>query len=258
MRSINYTGRQKIPRNNIDINLKKNGTFSAKISLDKMDLPESAEVSLEAYDRFSLMHFGLGTVGNLMSVQNQCLDNIQRKDGIRFRIKVTETGTEHGKILAYYDNIHTVEKENLDSILRVRRDDLGDQIWNIEFDNEGPLLNLNNRLDSVGIRELVKKDPLFQSLVFPAIVKEILVRILIIEENYDLEDPDDWKSKWIHFICQIMHQERPPESRRQGGILENSEDLMNWINNEALPEFCRYFEWKQKYEDSLKGEADED
>jgi hypothetical protein len=257
IRSINYTGRKKIPRDCIDINLKKDGSFNAGINIENLKLSENAAVSMEAYDRFSLMHFDLGTVGNLKSIQNQNLDNIQRKDGIRFRIKITDIGTEHGKILAYYDNLHTVEKENLECIIRVRSDDLAEQIWNVEFDDDGPLLNINNKLDTIGIRELVRKDPLFQSLVFPAILKEVLVKILIIEKDYDLENHEDWKSRWIHFICKIMHQDAPPELKKEGELLENSEDIMNWINSEAIPEFCRYFGWREKFLRSLEGENDE-
>ncbi len=257
IRSINFTGRQKIPRDRINITPKADGTFDANINLDGMKLAETSEVSLEAWDRFSMMCFDLGTVGNIRTIQNQHLDDIQRKDRIHFSVKVTETGSEHGKILAHYDNIHTVEKENRDCILHVKIDDIGDQIWKVHFDEDGPILYLNNRLAIPNVRELVSKDPVFQSLVFPAIVKEILVRILINESDYDLDDHDDWRSKWLLFICKIIHQEEPPEPIKENGYLQNEDELVAWITDDAIPEYCRFFSWKAKYDDFLRGDTND-
>ena len=138
------------------------------------------------------------------------------------------------KYSAFYDNIHTIEKEDRDCILHVKIDDIGDQIWKVQFDDDGPILYLNNKLAIPNARELVSKDPVFQSLVFPAIVKEILVRILVNEFDYDLDNYDDWRSKWLLFICKIIHEEEPPEVIRENGILQNEGELLDWISNNAI------------------------
>src|SRR5207244_3221495 len=72
-----------------------------------------------------------------------------------------------------------------------------DQVWRITFDANGAVLDLNRRVD--GIAEMAKLDPRFFALVYPAAVREILTRILLVEGYETTDDPTEWWTLWLRW-----------------------------------------------------------
>ena len=66
IRKFNYTGRKKIKRSNVSIDLLRDGNqhrvFNLNLDLDDLELPSNAHVYIEAYHRSGYQRFDFGTV----------------------------------------------------------------------------------------------------------------------------------------------------------------------------------------------------
>ena len=61
-----------------------------------------------------------------------------------------------------------------------------------------------------------------------AILREILVRILVIEKHYDLDDEGDWHSLWLRFARRIVPIPSVPSEQ---------EAAYTWISD-VVSAFC--------------------
>jgi len=251
IRKFNYTGRKRIPRSRVTIRLlpteDRAPSFQADFDLSGLDLPEDGSVFLEAYDRSSYMRFAFGTVAHPQPPENRCLKDLQSRDLIYFRLKVVDT-TGHGKVLAIADQLpcarlpgHNSIKQ---SILGVRFNYLGEQIWRMEFTEDLPILELNEELASAGLRDMVRSDDLFISLVYPAVVRQIFAKIVLGDEDLDPAS-EDWRGLWLRYAASI------------GAELEGSHErseLEAWIDEEVVPAFCRRFRIRELFLASKTGD----
>ena len=68
IRKFNYTGRKKIKRNHIQIDILRDSDdhrlFNASLHLSDMELPANAHVYVEAYHRTAYQRFSFGTAGD--------------------------------------------------------------------------------------------------------------------------------------------------------------------------------------------------
>jgi hypothetical protein len=71
-------------------------------------------------------------------------------------------------------------------------------------------------------------------MVLPAVLGEILRRILYVERYTDLEDKGDWRSRWLRFTTLLPGVAKPPEDIEQA----ETNDIDDWID-EAISSFCR-------------------
>lgn len=263
IRKFNYTGRKKIPRSNITVFFedisKVPYTFNAELSLDTLRLPGNAEVWIEAYDTSSYMRFSFGNVGNIRipPPERRRLTDIHSTDAVRFRVKVIDNTGKHGKILAMANGIATtgiqLQTSKKNPLLPVIYKDLEQEIWRLEYTPDGPFLVINNHLINYGIREHVRTDNRFLSLVYPSVVREILLRIFLSEEVFDTEG-DDWRNDWLKFVTGIPGSADLPETEEDdSGKIQNIEGFLDWIDNEAVPAFCKKFDFKEKYQQELLG-----
>jgi hypothetical protein len=259
IRKFNYTGRKKIDRDNISIRLVRDTTphpyFDLKISLNPEDFPDDAELIVEAYDRSSFMRFKCGSLKSPVFPEDRHLTEIHSTNAILFRVKVVDPTTQHGKILAAADRLTSVGESQEDarriSLLPVSYADLGKEVWKLDFWNTGPVLILNKRIESVSVSEIVKTSDLFFSLVYPSVLREILVHILVIDDTFEEEDPELWQNLWIRFV------ESLPDVPKITGTseFENSSSdpafFLNWIDNDVIPAFCRKYMIKEKFESEI-------
>src|SRR5215472_7002072 len=108
-RTFNYTNRKKIPRELVSITLKKQEpdppTFDARLNLSGMNLPSDGQVHVEAYYRASYMRFNYGTVAKTQCDVDRTLRDIDNRDLIYFRVKVTDDTGDQGRLLAEADGL---------------------------------------------------------------------------------------------------------------------------------------------------------
>ncbi|MFV2045278.1 MAG: hypothetical protein ACC700_18850 [Anaerolineales bacterium] len=247
-RRLNFTGRKRIPRNMIDCFVSTNSgggsEFKVDVDLSGLNLPGNAQVFIEAYYRSSVMRYDLGKVDSLQTPFTSRLDEIQ-SDIIFFRVKVVDQADGVGRILAIADGISPGTDAPRSSLLPVTKQDLRDRIWRLSFDGPSPVLEVNNQYRSnIAIDEIVRTEPAFLTLVLPAVLREVLTQILVINE-YDELDGDDWQSQWLQFASSFPAVE--PLGNLPGDPRKNLGEYVDWIE-EAVNSFCRHHGVKREFE----------
>jgi hypothetical protein len=233
-RRFNYTNRKRIARENVKILLKPQKdipSFDAQVQLDDLKLPATSKVYVEAQYRNSFMRFDFGTVADPRSSEDRTLREIDNRELVSFRVKVVDPTGEHGKVLAEIDGVSPAAEGPgaRMGILEVKFSDLGRQAWTLELEGPIPTLVVNRRLDVN--KEYVRSDEAFFSLVYPAVVREILTRAVVIEDDQDWDsDSDDWQSLWIGFVRALPGVDAPPRG-------DDQQQKITWVDG-AVRAFC--------------------
>ena len=232
---INHTGRKRLTSEDVAIGLYNESIPLAfevsRLSLDRHKLPGDALVRLEAYHRTIYARFGLGTVSEPLLLGKQSIPQFNIPDGIRFRVKVTSV-TEPGKgqLLAEGTRIAPSWLDGgQESLLPVKPDDtLGQEVYRLSFD-DGIVLLINDKIEQW--RE-VSRDPAFMALVYPAVLRMILSRILLNREQSEDDNDEDWPEQWIEFTTSHLGIDYPPQLESEG-----IESVSHWIDR-AVTSFC--------------------
>ena len=151
----------------------------------------------------------------------------------------------HGRIIAVADRIHALSPETTESnrisLLHVRLDDsMGDRIWLVDFSTDWPELHLNKRIEEV--KAIARTDVQFLSLVFPAVVREILREIITEQQITDPYcDDEDWQALWLRFMVNLPGV--PKE-------IPEGDDAEPWIET-AVGAFCAYHRTLERYQARL-------
>jgi hypothetical protein len=243
LRRFNYTGRKNIKQEDTPIQLTGDlpvRGFEANLeSLTKYELPSTARLFVEAYEAPAYMRFDFGTVGNITPPMKRArlLTEFEGSDAMRFRVKVVDN--EHdGQLLAEADGIfpRSLEEGEQDHspLLPVRSHDLGANVWDLEFpestqDRIVLLVNVQ-----VGDRTALVRSTSFMSLVWPAILREILNRILLADAQSDLDDDSDWHCQWLRFGRSLL----PTPANPPGNPSDNLEETRQWIGD-VVGSFCQ-------------------
>lgn len=239
VRTFNYTRRKKIPRSQVSIRL-VGGTpaqFTARLTLEGLDLPGSAKVFIEAYSGRSWTRTFWGTIEE-PATPSQATIGEADPAAVAFRVKVVESvdGSATGRILAVADHIQPSLGEDGDrqAILPVERVDLGDAVWRLEFSGDHPRLQVNSLLPSS--LEMVRENPLFFGLVFPEVVRQMLTRLLI-EDRYAGPAPEEvgWRSDWYAFGQRHNPHEVPEFSEEEED--RSLDERRDWIEA-TVGRFC--------------------
>ena len=263
IRKFNYTGRKKIERKYISIRLINDNTpypyFDIKMDINTSDFEDDPELYIEAYDRSSFMRFRCGTLKQPLIPEDRHLYDIHSTEAILFRVKLVDPSAQHGKILAVADRLASTgespEETKRISILPVTYEDLGPEIWKLDFRDTGPVLAVNKKIEMVNITEIVKTSDLFFSLVYPSVLREILIRILLIDEVFEDDDPESWQNLWLAFVEKLPDVPKiteSPEFENQEFTV-NREFFLKWIDDDAVPAFCRQYGIKGKFESEIGG-----
>lgn len=251
-RRFNYTERQKINREDITIRLVQHDghlSFDADLrfagyGLDSIQPPP--QVFVEAYRGASTLwrRFDFGRISTLQPPDDRSLDEFAVPQGILFRVKVTATGQDAlGRLVAEADVIHPQLPCDQDSfglplIQHMPANDIGDELWRTDFSGNMPLLKINSRVP-VGVDQFLS-DPQYRAVFAPAVMRQVLTRILIIDrDSYDPDDSTCWQARWLNFAGGLSGIGECPEAEAADGRLTNLEELEIWID-EAVTEFaCR-------------------
>lgn len=194
-RRFNYTGRQKIARSDVQIRLEAadpSGAFGAWYKLTDYELPDTAEVVIEAHVGWTVMRFYFGTVGVRKDPISTQLSEFDVPDGVRFRLKVLGTGDHTGLILAEADNLvpSDIEKDHERSFVLVRPADLGPVVWRLSFDDSQPVVEVN---DKVGDWRGFLRRAGIRSLILPEIVRQVFREAL--SNEGDAGDQQAWQAQ---------------------------------------------------------------
>lgn len=254
LRRFNYTGRKKLSREDIHIALtgaKPIWAFDADLSkLSDYQLPPDARVFVEAYEQAAYMRFDFGTVGSLIAPEApaRVLTEFEGSDNVHFRVKVVDPSAE-AKLLAEADGILPLSQEEEDQkklpLLPVRHQDLGQELWRIEFPEDTqsvPTLLVNVQIAD---RTAFVRAPAFMSLAWPSILREILTRVLKVENISSFDENDDWMGRWLQFARSLVPGLAAPK---------NPDTADEWISS-VVSAFAQKFTLLSKFQQEEKEDA---
>ena len=235
MPRFNYTGRKKINRRDVVITIFNNNgilSFNADISLNNYRLPADASIFVEAYRQTRWMRFPCGTVIQPEAQNSNRLIEFDSTDGILFRVKITKGDETHGKLLAIADRIQPVKPEEGDAnrlcILPIKSEAM-DCIWKVDFSGNYPILLISKQ---AGSKDAISMSADFISLVYPAVLREILGR-LVESSADDMEEEGSWQNQWLKFVKELPGVSDPPEFSPEERLCCNE-----WIDD-AVASFSR-------------------
>lgn len=244
-RRLNYTDRKKINRDDVSIRLHRNGqglAFDAELRLADYKLDKVApppQVYVEAYRGASALwkRFDFGRYGTIQPPSDRSLDEFGVPEGILFRVKVSAAGDDAlGRLLAEADAIRPRLPDEQDGhgqplIQHVAADDIGDELWRVtDFDGSLPLLKVNSRVP-MGVDQFLR-DPQHRAAVMPAVMRQVLTRILILDRDaWDEEDEGSWQVRWLNFAARLPGVGQRPDADEENGRLRNADELDRWVDH---------------------------
>lgn len=99
-------------------------------------------------------------------------------------------------------------------------------------------------------------DDRFFALTYPAVLRQILYRVLGVEEFADVDGPlDDWRVQWLRFASNLPGIFPPPKATENDGdedALESSQ--LEWIED-TVDAFCTHHKVLERFRHSQLGEA---
>lgn len=247
IRRFNFTERKRIDQERVKIEVTEAAdggpaSFKAEINFDGMGLPADAPVTIEAYRGRMAMRFPWGTAGALTPHPDRRLVTIP--DNPSFRVKVVAPDGS-GALLAMANRIRPRREERHGSLLWLKpSDELGKEVWRLDFgDGSDPPTLLINR-SVPGIETAARNDDAFHALVFPEVLRAVLVRALITDDA-DLDDEEgDWGG-WLRF-AHSLH-----DAPLRSGDDDDRDARMKWID-EAVEAFTRkHFHASDIYAEAL-------
>ena len=208
-------------------------SFDAKFDLNGLGLPEHAAVYMEAYHKTDYMRYPFGTVAQPTRPHSTALGSLGRIDNLRFRIKVVDESGNRGLIKAVADRIRPVTPTGMRAILPVEFKDLGSQVWRLSFDGGEPVLEFNSAIPF--IREKAKADYRLFFYVYPAVLREILIQMIMVDGIPDPENAEEWEKDWLDF-AQHYGVGLPEILDPQESAFDEVE-VRKWIET-VVTEFC--------------------
>lgn len=238
VKRLNFTHRIKLTREeaNVLIHPGEPATFEAVFDLSR--LPESmktARLFVEAFHRTTRMRFPFGTVEDHPSPPQHDLQLTEFPDwrDVRFRIKVTDVDQTPGRIVAWANNIQPKgpDDDQQDDLVRWKDADLNGRLWDMEFDELGPVVLVEK---SIGYAKIGQNNQ-FVAAAYPEILRRSLTQALLIDK-VSVDDPETWFAKWMKgFLVNKLGMQAPPES-------DQPPALCGWIDD-AVAAFGRQKEF---------------
>ena len=265
MRRFNYTGRRRIPQENVAIQLRSTVEQAVEASVDlklsgllEDGVDPEAVVFVEAYGGSKFERFRIGSLATASGERPLRLEQFRAGESVLFRVKVVVTGEQNGRIAAMATRITprgpAISAQS--SLLPVIVEPLEGVVFRVNFSDDGPSLILNKALDDIidnGIKGAAHSS-FFIAVVYPEVVRQILTRILVIERLEEDEEEGEnagrWHTAWLRYAQSLVGVARP-ESGDEG---DNDEDLLEWIDA-VTARFAARLHVLQKFEEAMKAAA---
>ena len=226
IRQFNYTRRKRIEQQQAAIALHETDdgnapTFSATLELDDLRLPDDARLVIAAMDGRAAMRFDWGTAGAPTPPADCRLTEVPVNP--TFRVMALDAGH---KILALANSIRPKRAAGRESLLWLQEDDLGQEVWRLDFSQPGhPTLLVNRGISGIGAA--VRQDDNLRGLVLPEALRSILARALIVEDAVPDDSEGDWAG-WLGFVGSFYSADYPlPNADGQ----RDKNEISAWIED---------------------------
>lgn len=232
IRRINHTARRRIERKSLGIQIHRTAPPSASFSLDlsSYGFPSNALVIAEAYGQSRNARIPLGAVGDGLIQHRADLSQFSSADGIHFRVKVIPAPPSDARLLGLAEGMapDTDGEAPARSLLPVRVSELGELVWRIEYEQAGPVLEVNRGL-LAGTAYL--RQAHFIALAQIEILRQVLLEALRRGGEEEGEGGESWQTRWSKLGERLAG--RPCDS--DGDLLDEHYD---WIRD-ACEAFAR-------------------
>lgn len=253
IKRVNFTGRRRVPRERLEIEVYPGEprTFDATFNFAELDLLDHAAVILEATCAGSsvVRRFEFGEVCAIVPPTDRQLSDLNGEN-VFFTLKVVDQTERFGRIVGLAENIRPTKGELQEStgrqgILPVEPYELGSELWKLEFRDHHVFLLVNKEIPALADCA----DPLFYTVIYPAVVTRILERALNEGTDVEEEENDRWPAMWLRFGQQIHpEREKPP-------ISEDDEARAEWVD-EVTRAFCERHNFRDIYVSAQANSSD--
>lgn len=211
IRRINHTARKRIERESIVITLDAAAgapvVASFVVDLDGCGFPAGSVVVAEAYGQNRIARVDIGRIGLGPLERRIELPPFETTEGIHFRIKVIPQPPAEAKLLGLAKGITPKigGEGGSRSLLPVRRADLDQLVWRIDFEGaSGPVLEINE--DLVAGANYVRGAH-FTALAQIEILRQILTEALLHGGMDEDLTAGSWQSRWIALGTRLARRE---------------------------------------------------
>ncbi len=244
-RTLNYTGRARIEKKQAIFSFKDGASeipeFNVAFNFEENQFPDNASVYVEAHYKETRQRFNFGCIGDISPPTDRRLDKIDLSGPTLFKVLVVDESGRHGLLLGSGNQFRVEEGDSDDhraGLLAVKTCPLGQLPWRVEIQpGLAPTLLINSQIPG-GIDKM-KSDPTFQALIFPAVLREILMHYLWNDE--DAEGNEHFE-KWLSFAA--IFADSKPQS-------VDPFDLISWID-EVTEEFAKQFQLNDRLTQKLR------
>jgi hypothetical protein len=254
---FNYTDRRKLLATEAYVKIMPASsgpaTFKAYLDFSKLlDLADKAggkeatrirgaRVFVEAFQQTTRMRFDYGTVEKCVepTEERRVLSEFESWELVRFRVKVTDVLVSEGRIIAWRDRFSPENGGEIKDLLRFANKDLAGRVWDMEFDDDGPVVLIDTQ---TGDKHVIGRDRKFIAAVFPEILRRTLIYALVEEQ---MPRDEGWVGEWLeNFVKPQFEIKDPPPVGDPVGIL-------SWID-EVVGGFCIKIKFNELWQAVVK------
>jgi hypothetical protein len=245
IKRVNSLGRKRIPRECVSIEVFDGDPrrFSAQLDFSDQKWDPAASVVMEATCAGSslVQRFDCGTVRHILQPSQLPLHDLHGQN-VFFSLKIIDTSQRIGRLLGIAENIRPITTgmqtvSGRKGILPVEHAMLGHQLWKLEFREHDVFLVVNQ--EAPGLAERMRSDPVFYSLIYPQIMRQVLAKSIAQGAEPD-EDDDRWPTLWLAFGRKLHPDHDEPPSP------DDEEAIDEWIDR-IVESFCSSHELRKKY-----------
>jgi hypothetical protein len=256
VRRIKFLQRIKILQQDVHIEVSKPGPriyFQARLQLASYQLPQNARIYIEAHQLMERIRFDLGTVGMPNPVKALEISSL-KGTRVSFDLAVVDGAT--GRKVASADNLKPVvaggdATRTQNSLLPVdTTKGLDGLYWRVDYsekDEEGmkdaPVLLVDQEASS---STDLMSDASLRVAVLPSAMREILGRVLLVDEHRYEPDGRDWRNSWLRFATRIAGDEPPSLDVPHHEADQAREECDHWIQR-AVELFCNKHEFLKQF-----------
>ena len=233
IRRFNFTERKRIDQQRVAVKIEEKDSgatpaFTAELDLIGLDLPPDADVIVEAYSGRAAVRFPWGKVGALAPPLDRRLTDMPVNPS--FRVKVVAPDGS-GALLAMANRVRPHQEEHHGSLVWLKGEDLGKEVWRLQFAGTGaPTLLVNENIHGIG--QAVLHDSAFRGLVMPEVLRVMLTMALIVDDY----GPDDESGDWSELMMFVRGFYSDPLDPNRDG--DERAARMDWIDA-AVAAFAR-------------------
>lgn len=217
-RTFNYTGRQKINRDRIYLQLDPEPgdewRFTAQLDLEGLETSPTDRVFIDVYGTYAATEIDCGTVGDLKLPSRRRVTSIPNEGHRLGQVRVVDVNGTVGRIVAAATQVPIVEPDSpTDSLLPIQAQDIAPETWQLQLAPR-PVLKYDRSIAEHDLKHHVTGG-LFRGLVYPAVVRMIIQELQRKIEGGDLdpeetpEDGTDERIWWEWKVVAEAHAGRP-------------------------------------------------